>query len=291
MRAPRLTRGALFMTLLLAAGLLALLPGKYTRWLRSPFQILALPQWGTLRSAQRLSDGASATAGEADRVAKLEQENAALRLDLGQQRLWLEDLDRRYDAVCGLRGQLWSDRVELVIAPVLGFDASPWRQTVLIGRGADSKLEPGQWVAAGTGFEDLRSGAEFLLQRCIIGRISEVQTHVSRVELVTDPKFREQVAPVKVLADGTWQIDSRRYVITGGGQQRMVVREADADLNKLGFAYLAVPASARLPASLSLGRITSSKQSAQSALHFDIEVEALVDPAHLRYVAIVVVPS
>lgn len=291
MRSIRLTRGGVFTTLLLAAGVLSLLPASCTRWMRSPFQVLALPQWGALRSAQRACDGTGAAAGEAGRLGGLERENEQLRLSLGQQQLWLEDLERRYEAVCGLRGQMWSDRVDLVIAPVLGFDASPWRESVLIGRGADSNLTAGEWVAAGRGLEDWQNGAEFLLQRCIIGRISEVQTHVSRVELVTDPKFRAEVAPVKVLADGTWQLDSRRYVITGYRQRGMLIRQADADLNKLGFSYLALPAGPGLPATLSLGRITTSQQSAQSALHFDIDVETLVDPAWLRYVVIIVVPS
>jgi cell shape-determining protein MreC len=280
-----------FTILLLAAGMLSLLPGSCTRWMRSPFQILALPQWAALHTAQSAREAADAPAGQAARLGELERENQELRLNLGQQRLWLEDLERRYEAVCGLRGQMWSDRADLVIAPTLSFDASPWHETLLIGRGADSKLATGQWVAAGRGFGDWRNGAEFLLQQCIIGRISDVQTHVSRVELVTDPDFRAEVAPVKVLADGTWQLDQRRYVITGRRQKRMLIHQADADLSKLDFSYLALPAGPGLPVTLSLGRITSSQQSAQSALHFDIQAETLVDPARLRYVAIIVVPQ
>ncbi|NLG42374.1 MAG: rod shape-determining protein MreC [Phycisphaerae bacterium] len=286
MRPIRLTRGRAFTLLLLAAAVLAVLPPTWTRWLRSPFQILALPQWAVLRPAQRALDGA-VEARQAEHLARLERENEQLRMALGQERLWREDLERRYDAVCGLRGQMWSDNVHLVVAPVLGFDVSPWRETALIGRGADSNLAVGQWVAAGEGFEGWESGAEFLLQRCIVGRIVEVETHVSRVELTTDPKFREKVVPVKVLADGTMQPEQRPYVVTGAGRRSMVIRQADADLSKLGFTYLALPARPGLPATLSLGRIKSSQQSAQSALHYDIEAEPLVNVARLRYVAVI----
>jgi cell shape-determining protein MreC len=222
----RLTRGAVFTVLLLAAGVLSLLPTSCTRWMRSPFQVLALPQWAALRPAQRAYDGAGAAAGQSERVSSLERENEQLLLSLGQQRLWLEDLERRYEAVCGLRGQMWSERVDLVIAPVTGFDVSPWHESMQIGRGAESNLAPGQWVAAGKGMEDWQNGAEFLLQRCIIGRVSEVQTHVSRVELVTDPSFRAEVVPAKVLADGTWQLDSRRYVVTGCRERQMLITQA-----------------------------------------------------------------
>jgi len=290
----RPSKSATFTLLMLLALLASLLPTSWTSWKRGLAQLLGPAQW-TVRTA--LGGGASRTSwgGASDEVARLRAENEEWQRLARQQELWLEDVRQRLDEVCGLRGQMSDVGAAILIAPVLGFDASPRRETLLIGRGSVDQVRPGQWVAAGwpPGQQPAGEGGRQLLSRqWLVGRISEVRTRVSRVLLASDPNFGEPragepVCVARVLRDGRWQPTSPKYVLTGRGRGKMVISRADADLSKEGYEVVLVPAGPELPMTLTIGRIISSSRLAESALHYDLEVAPWGDPHGLRYVYVI----
>ena len=116
-------RAAAFPVLMALAAVLSLLPHAWTDWMRAPFQILALPQWPAAAGVQKtktLLAQAHPPRVSAAACQRLQAENEELRRLLGQQGAWLADLERRVDEVCGIRGQLWSSDVRLLITPVWG---------------------------------------------------------------------------------------------------------------------------------------------------------------------------
>lgn len=294
------SKSTTFLILMVLAGLTALLPDTWTNWIRGPFQILGLPQWTLLTAAQN-AEQSLATAQSTDFAPedyyRLKDENDELRDLLAKQEGWLIDLERRYEQITNIREQVLPEMADILIAPVLGYDSSPRRDTLLIGRGAKDRVRAGQWVAAGVSPEETepgQRGAQLLLRQWLVGRVGEVRTHVSRVQLASDPKFGslqtgQEVLAAKVLEDGTWQTTAGKYILLGCGGGRMVISQADTDLLSEGYELVVVPPSRELPVMLNIGRITSSKVLESSSLHFDLEVRPWADVHDLRYVYVILV--
>jgi len=283
-RARRPSKSAAFGILMLLAATLSVLPAAWSRWLRGPFQLLGLPQRALLGAARRMSAGAAVPTEKLDR---LQRQNEELQRLVAQQALWLSDLSRRLEELSGLREQLWSDRVDILVCPVIGYDSVARRQTLLIGHGAEAQIEPGQWVAGGVAYETwdrTEDGRRLVMRGFLIGRVSEVQTYSSRVQLATDPKFAVPVVVAKVLPDGTWQPDAQSYLLSGAGDGAMIIAQADRDLTALGYGIALVPAAPDLPATLTIGMIKGSVPSARSALHYDVRVEPWAELRTLRHV-------
>ena len=294
------SKSTTFLILMIVAALAALLPAAWTDWVRGPFQILGLPQWTLLTAAHNVEQVTSAIQAPtftSEDYNRLKDENAELRLLLGSQENRLQNLELQFEQITGIREQIWSDAADILVAPVLGYDTSLRRDTLLIGRGGKDRVREGLWVAAGISMEEAepgQRGAQLLMRQWLVGRISEVQTHVSRVQLVSDPKFGslqtgQEVVAAKVLEDGTWQTTVGKYILLGRGGGRMVVSQADTDLLSEGYELVVVPPSRDLPAMLSIGQITRSTILESSSLHFDLEVRPWAEVCGLRYVYVILV--
>jgi cell shape-determining protein MreC len=279
------------------AAVMALLPVAWTSWVRGLVQLVGLPQWAVSGTGRYVADAADpGPIPSAAEFSRLIEENARLERLVAGQEAWLADLETRFDEVSGLRGQLGELGGQIVIAPVLGYDASPRRETLLIGRGSLSGVREGLWVAAGTPAAERnpeRTGRQLLLEQWLVGRVTEVHTRVSRVLLATDPQFGapqagEPVSLARIGEDGGWQTTAARYVLSGRGHGRMEITRADADYRSLGFDLVLVPASMELPTALSIGRITGSERLPESALHYNLSVELLGDPRRVSYVYVIV---
>ncbi len=284
-----------FAMLMVLAALASLLGPRWTNWIRAPFQMLALPQHALLTTVYGVRDSfTTPTASQLTpaEVAAMQRENERLQSLVLHQEARLADIEREVGQLTRLRHQLQSDSTALVVAPVVGFDSSAQRETMVIRRGSESGVRVGQWVVAGAGPEERTpgaSGAQLMLEQWLVGRVSAVHTHVSRVVLCSDPKFRERVAVVKMAPDGRLLAQPESYVLTGLGRGALVVRQADRDYHELGYERVAVPAAPDLPVMLTIGRIVGSARMAESALHFDLSVEPWGDPRRLRYVYVLAV--
>jgi cell shape-determining protein MreC len=281
-----------FAALMILTAAASLMPSRWTGWVRGMVQVLGLPQWAMSATAHSIRDAVplgGAPNLTADEARKLQEENAELRRLVGQQGEWLNDLTQRLETASRIRNVLGDADAEILIAPVLSYDASPRRDTLLIGLGSAAGVRRGQWVAAGVAAERRNpeeTGQQTLGRQWLVGRVSDVFPRVSRVLLVSDPKFEEEfhegVSVARELPDGRWQSTSANYLLKGHGRGRMVINQADADYVREGYGLVLARVSADLPVSLSLGKIVSSKPTNESALHFDLEVQPWADPQNLR---------
>jgi cell shape-determining protein MreC len=207
----------------------------------------------------------------------LYEENEQLRRQIAHQQVAIDEMHRRFADVTGLRDQLRDMRGMIVLAPVVSFDASPRRESMLIGRGSNqiAGLRVGLWVAGAPelGHDEPISGRERLARQVIIGRISEVHPFTSRVQLITDPGFQNiPVRTARVLEQGTWQVVGPELLISGLGSGRMWMDRVPEDVYGAGARVVLFGPTSELPAAMTLGRIESSRSRPDAPLFFDLDV-------------------
>jgi cell shape-determining protein MreC len=260
------SKATLFAVLMALAAILALLPARWTSWSRGLVQVLGLSQWA-------VSAAARAVVPDARPASPHTPELDALRRQVAHQAVELRELRARLEEVSGLQNQLRDPRTQILIAPVLGYDAAPHRQTLLLGRGAAAGVRVGQWVAAGAGRGAAgASGRELLGRQWLIGRVAEAQPHVCRVLLASDPDFKVPVMLVRLRPDGVAEVAPGGCVLEGRGRGQMRISQAPGDYSKQGYTIVVAGSAGGLPAPLSIGQVVSSAPMEESALHFNLEV-------------------
>lgn len=292
MRWPSKT--ATFTVLMVLSAIAALLlPHAWTDPLRGLFQPRVLWQRIVTGAARETEQGVATAVTpriSRARAEELYEENEALRRQVVTQGQRLEQQQVLLDDLSGLAGQAGDALRTIVVAPVVSFDADRRRETLLVQLNKRTRphVRVGQWVAAGAEEGPTR---EVVSRQWLIGQVCEVQTKVARVRLATDPGFRVGVRIAGVLADGTWQVDETPYLLSGRGQGRMVIDQAEADYYGEGRRVVVVPESPTLPFAMSLGAVTASRLRSDSPQHFDLEVGPWAPAARLRVVYILAAGS
>ncbi|AFY75262.1 rod shape-determining protein MreC [Synechococcus sp. PCC 7502] len=146
-------------------------------------------------------------------------------------------------------------------APIIGRSADSWWQQIIIGRGSSDGIKSGA-IAVGTGG--------------LVGRVTDVSSHSSRVLLISDPT--NQVGVV---------VSRSRYmgILRGQSQNLGIIEFFDRDTDaKRGDIIATSPFSKLYPAGIPIGRIRSvnlDKQPAPEAI-----IEFTVPMSLLEFVQI-----
>lgn len=163
-----------------------------------------------------------------------------------------------------LRGLIDSTVVvdgRVLIAEIIGVDADPFRQIVLVNKGADEGIYVGQAV---------------LDARGVMGQVIEVGPQTSRVMLVVD---REHALPVRVARNGI------RAIVAGTGEiDRMALQfvPESADV-KVGDLLLTSGLGLRFPSGYPVGVVTRINKSGASEFA-DIQVKPVAELDRGRHV-------
>jgi cell shape-determining protein MreC len=272
------------------------LPPAWTARTRGLFQPLALLQWPASWFAGRTHaavDSVTEPAVTPDQARELQAENDRLQRQVLQQRLALQEAQRRLAELSGLAEQLPDSHARIIIAPVVAADASPRHSTLLIAKGQQAQwVREGEWVVAGGAPApewDADATVRDLLSRgWLIGRVSEVQPRLARVQLATDPRFKTEVRTARMLADGTVQLAGDACVLEGQGAGRMRITQAVEDYDKTGYRIVVVPTSRDLPVPMTLGRIEGSTPRNDSSQHFNLTVLPWGPAEKLTHVYVIV---
>jgi hypothetical protein len=291
------SKGTTYWILMAAAGLALLLPRTWSSSVSSFFHSLALLQWPLASLARETGAqvehwGEDGLSGEA--AATLRAENEALQRQVFQQRLALEEAERRLTEVTGFAGQLPDKHVGIIIAPVVGYDADPrraslrillsWEESQRLGevwepqaraRGAD-----GAWVVA-AGSEPITAPewdpnatlADLVRRGWAVGRVVELAPYVARVQVTTDPAAQFEVLAARFGREGAVEYAStvgERLVGRGGG--RMLIDQARQDYYRTGYRLIVIPPDRQVPLPLLVGVVTQATARNDSSQHFDLEV-------------------
>ncbi len=226
-------------------------------------------------------------------VESLRAELERLRRLAGHQALLLEQRERELRELAGLREALGDLPVRLLPAYVLGGDASPLRETLVIGRGSAGRypLHVGDWVAAATSADDevkSLTGRQRLLAQWLVGRVVEVGPLTSRVRLTTDPAFGPvAVRAGRVDAHGRF-VTTEPVVLLDGRGGSMRIREAPANFLERGLDLVFSEPTEHMPLRMLIGRIVAARRLPSAPLHFDLQVRPVADPHTLRRVYVIV---
>lgn len=146
-------------------------------------------------------------------------------------------------------------------APIIGRSANHWWQNLVIGRGKADGVSRGDVVVAPGG---------------LIGRVSSVSAHASRILLVSDASSRVGVTVTRSRAAG---------VMRGVGSTTAIVEffEKLPDV-KTGDAITTSHFSQRFPSGVPIGTVTSVDLSASPAPQ--VEVELFAPLANLEWVSV-----
>lgn len=290
---PTPSKPLVFAVLMVISAVVAILPARWTATFDAILQPLAWilsPVSTETRSARASVDEWGEPPPTRAEVAELRERAARLDLQLSQQQIAISELEQMLAEVSGLRDQLLDLESKIIVAPVVGGDASPARETLEIARGARDGILVGDWVAAGAPPQvrgPAITGRDPLLQQWLVGRISQVNPYTSTVQLTTDPHFGpELVWASKPVSEGVWQVADRECALIGLGNRQMRIDRAAEDYSAENWNVVLAPLAHPRPLALVVGRIVGS-ETLDTGLHYDLAVEPWADARRLAYVYVV----
>ena len=159
------------------------------------------------------------------------------------------ELSRQLEATRVLGASLATHPPPVLYAPVLlSHDASSWRRSVLVDRGSDHGVAPGQPA---------------VWQQNLVGRVREASGPLSRIQLTTDPGFRIAVLPVPALpadAAATSGRDVAVYEGTGEETGRLKWVSRNQAVQTGWYVVTAPDPLGGIPAGLLVGRLELSEE-------------------------------
>lgn len=282
----------LFAVLMVIAAVLALLPVGWTRWLRGPTQLLSGVQAAgttTLRTTTELAAPLTNERLPVDEAERLLAENDELQRLAGSLSLRVNQLEDQLDELTVFRGVDGG----IIIAPVIGYDASPRKDTLTIAKGSlntDGRLQLNQWVTAGRDPRTRPAGAlagELLMRQWVIGQVVDVQPYTAKVRLLSDPRVAGVPVRVARIVNGGWQPSEKQFLLDGAGRGRMQIRKAAENFAEQGFNIVLIGPTTGLPLTLSAGRVGKAEPIPEAPLIFNVEVLPWDDPRRLAHVYVI----
>lgn len=190
-----------------------------------------------------------------ERLEALEARNSAL--------LEFEFENKSLRGLLAMKGQ---QKIDGVVARVIGYDPSSWQRAIVIDSGLTEGIEPGMAVISGSG---------------LVGQVTSVGRGSSRVLLISDP-----LSGVDALVQG----NRARGIIEGDGDGnyvwKFVLREEEV---KIGDRIISSGLDGVYPRGLLIGVVTEVNSRPDSMFH-DIRVQPSVRMEKIESV-IVVSPS
>ncbi|MGI0492016.1 rod shape-determining protein MreC [Alkalinema pantanalense CENA528] len=193
--------------------------------------------------------------------AAVQIENAQV-LELQQRLIELQNRNQRLEELLGL---VQGKKPEALPAPVIGRSADHWWQQVILGRGSQDGVQVNSVVMAPGG---------------VVGRVSQVSNHASRVVLLSDAANQVGVTVSRSRATGYMKGQTGE---NAGTQVIMQFFDKVPDVRK-GDTVVTSAFSSKFPAGLPVGRIESIDLSKSPAPEAIIQLTAPI--SSLEWVAV-----
>ncbi|MBI4580112.1 MAG: hypothetical protein HY718_10450 [Planctomycetes bacterium] len=305
------SKPTIFALLMAASAVLILLPREFLGSARQMTQLVALPQYGVSRLAQGVSRSAAelrletVPAREHDELTRskqaLENETIALRQQILQLRTTVDELQQ-------LRGRSrFPANGRLIPARVVGWDAVPGRDSMVLLKGRSPAVRQGDWVTSrlavqAGGNDGIREDLWVLARETLIGWVEFTSPYVSRVVLLSD-RYANRAWRVYVVAVGRDKEDEfvcERgepivFALEGLGDGKMRIPDVDARLVtsgriREGDVVTSDGQDPRLPLAMVIGEIVKLQQVKKQPLLYHAIVKHRCDPKDIAEVFVVDVP-
>jgi len=260
-RRLRFPIGVVFVGLFLLAMFFFLVPSRYTTTINYLFLKISSPVLNMFPQSVRFGE---------DMVSR--QEYNEIITAYAKSHAQLLRLQGDYEQVSGIRQKLPESEGKIMIAKVVRSSLSGGRSELVIDKGSEDHLRPGQYV--------LSCG-----ESTVIGTISEVVKGMSRVRLVTDSRHH---LPVSILGKG---FDGYLPGHLQGKNSEMakipLMSQKKYDI-RVGDVVYASSQAGLLGLEIIVGSISEVKPDDEAPLLWDISVKPIHDFSLLSDVAIVV---
>ncbi len=292
-----LDRFTLFSGLMLGSALLLLLPHDPMRFAKDLPPISLLPRLGMRDAAVTAASAAGDAIAKAvpaaehaetlRRARELENENLALRQQVAE-------LLTIRDRLIGLRKRGFPADGKLIPADIIGLDAAPGRDSLLLNKGSGAGVSREDWVASrffvNAGEADgAADTAAVIMGEALIGWIEETGRWTSRVVLLSDP-VANKALKVRIIGKDNRYVE---VVLSGAGRGRMKIADLPVDWVSGARARVAVgdvvtssPDDSRLPVALAIGTISELIPNREKPLYYDAMVAPRENPAGFHDVLI-----
>jgi cell shape-determining protein MreC len=294
--------------LMLASAVMVMLPRDFFASARNMTQLVAFSGYPVSRAAESISQSAKSLAAEPvpakthaealQAKQAVENENIALRREI----LRLQGLDREIGQLRE-RTQL-REQGRLIPARVVGWDAVPGRDSMVLLKGRSANVGSGSWVTsrlaveAGTQdgvVDDLR----VLARQTLIGWVEQSAPYTSRVVLLSD-RYSNRVWRIHIAAVGRenrkpeFVLDGDRpadFALEGIGDGKMRIPDINArfiqeKLIRVGDVVTTDGRDPRLPLAMVIGEIVELEQIKKQPLLYTAIVKHRYDPKELSDVFI-----
>jgi len=299
-RRRRLTKKHTF-GLLMAASLLALLiPGRYTRPLKNPLQLLAPMQWavhGTAACAQQSASARIRPSVSAEKHEQLQYEKNALENRVASMGRQMEEMEQIIGAISGWRQRGLAANTCVIPARVVAGDSVGWRESIVVDRGSSDGVQVGDWVATHGSLSQVgdasRTAQVLLASECLLGRVVETSPLTSRVVLLSDGRQRQPTrVRVARVEENRLAGPSDDLTLYGLGNAKMSIPDVPAQLletSKIREQDLVIssPTESRLPLAMVIGRIERIEKDRKNPLLLHVFVTPRADTSCLQQVYII----
>ena len=263
-----ISRGTLFITLVIVSIVFQLIPQKHTERLNFLFMKVFKP---VLNVGPESYPDVFRPAGDAEESVSRYMYDELWKEYMNAQAALLE-MQRKFKTLSGVRSELSESPPPLVLAKVITSSIDGFGHKVVINGGTAAGIQTGQYV--------LDTG-----QTSVIGSISDVSETTATVRLVTDKRHTIMV--------GIWR-EGRDYYIerqmTGDGQDgckisRVPGKEYDV---RVGDSVYASAQRGLLDTPIIIGEVARVKPDQNEPLLLDISVRPIFEPVRLTELAVIV---
>jgi cell shape-determining protein MreC len=309
-RRPRKpSKPAVFAMLMALSGLLILLPREFFGSARSMTQLVALPgQYAVTRATEGVSQSADRLRAQVvpaqahNDLLKAKQAVENENLSLREENQVLRNLVNELQQI--RRRPQFPANGKLIPARVVGWDAVPGRDSMLLLKGRSPEVKIGDWVTSRLAIQagtdtGVTDDARVLARQNLIGWIEQTSPYMSRVVLLSDryanrvwrvhiAKRRPNTEPQYVM-DGELPAD---FALEGIGNGEMRLLDINARLIEQGEiregdVVTTDGHDARLPLAMVIGDIARLDRIKKQPLLYHAVVRHRVDPKSVSEVFVV----
>ncbi len=203
----------------------------------------------------------------------------------------IADVQERNEELSGIRTRGFEGG-RLIHAKIVAADSLPWRdsrlldQGTLVGVGHRDTVISHFFVTVGED-DGVLDGMSILSGETLLGEITDVSTHTSRVLLVTDPAARPRLVQIGRHASEKFTFVPADFMLRGVGGNRMEVqgvshRFIDQKTIEVGDTVMTSASDDRLPVQVVIGKVVDIRPDDDNGVLYDLVVEPLVDATKLK---------
>ena len=290
----RRSRSRIWVVVLLVSVAVVVVSSSMSGGVSGVLQVLVPVQHAlTTVSPSGLSDVMHLSATEVDRLRRKLKEYEHRLASVGTRVAELQNQNEELSRI--RRRGLEAGR--LIHAKIVARDSLPWRESGLLDEGTLAGIRRGDAVISRyfvtVGDDDgILDGMSVLSGETLLGEVTDVSTHTSRVLLLSDPASRPRWVRIASRKGDGFNPVPADFMLRGLGSNRMWIQgvehgSVESGAIKEGDLVLTAASDNRLPVQVVIGTVVELRRDDDNAVLYDLFIEPAVELSDLKWVYVV----